>query len=182
MTGYKRFCSPYQTMAYIQTIYPGYIPDDYFTKENVEYVQKKATELIHKDISTDVTIDTGSVVRILQRVLEQRLESIPKMNQRALMILVNSYLNYSLECNRNLWWADAYVAIPATIRSERQKRSNCKLDSQTKPERPPDNHSLLLYVVTQLLYLKTIHVNKLPAMKSVRPFVGTPVLPARSKE
>jgi restriction endonuclease len=96
-------------MAYVQTIYPGYIPDDYFTKENVEWIQKRVTELIHKDISTNVTIDIGSIVRVMQRILEQRLESIPSMNQRVLMELTRHYLNYQVEANRNLYWAEMFV-------------------------------------------------------------------------
>jgi len=97
-------------MAYIQTIgRPNYVPEDYFTKENVEFIQKKATEMIHKDISTDVTIDTGSVIRVMQRVLEQRLEEIPKMNARTLMYLVDHYLDYQVDCNKRLWWAENYI-------------------------------------------------------------------------
>ena len=96
-------------MARTSTIWPGFIPHDYFTKENIEFISDKITETIHKDITTDVKIDTASIVRVMQRVLEQRLESIPKMNQRTIMYCVNDYLDYQLECNRNLKWADAYV-------------------------------------------------------------------------
>jgi restriction endonuclease len=96
-------------MAYIQTIgRPNYIPEDYFTKENVEFIQRKVTEMIHKDISTDVTIDTSSIVRVMQRILEQRLEEIPALNQRVIMELTRHYLNYQVEANRNLWWTDMF--------------------------------------------------------------------------
>ncbi len=66
--------------------------------------------MINKDITTTVKFDTSSIVRVMQRVLEQRLETIPKMNQRVLMYLVNDYLDYQVEANRNLHWADMFVA------------------------------------------------------------------------
>ena len=96
-------------MAYIQTIWPGYVPPDFFTKENVDFLSKKITETIQKDITTPVKVDTSSIVRVMQRVLEQRLETIPKMNRRVIMYCVNDYLDYQVECNRNLRWADAYI-------------------------------------------------------------------------
>jgi restriction endonuclease len=96
-------------MAYIQTIGGAFIPQDYFTQENIEFISKKATEMVNKDISTHVVFTTQAILNVLQRVLEQRLESVPKMNQRALMYLVNDYLDYQVEANRNLWWADAYI-------------------------------------------------------------------------
>lgn len=96
-------------MARLTTIWPGFIPHDYFVKENVDFLSKKITENIRKEIATDVTVDTGSIVRIMQRVLEQRLETLPKMNQRVIMYVVNDYLDYQLETNRNLRWADGYV-------------------------------------------------------------------------
>lgn len=96
-------------MARLTTIWPGYIPHDYYTDENVEFLSKEITKAIQKDISTPVKVDTGSIVRVMGRVLEQRLESIPKMNQRVIMYVVNDYLDYALQTNRNLLWADAYV-------------------------------------------------------------------------
>lgn len=97
-------------MARTSTIWPGFANiSGYFDKENVDFLSKKITETIKKDITTNVTIDTASIVRVMQRVLEQRLETVPKMNQRVIMYVVDDYLDYQIECNRNLWWAEAYV-------------------------------------------------------------------------
>jgi hypothetical protein len=96
-------------MARIQTIWPGFVPEDYFTKENIDFLSRKITQMIHKDITTDVVIDTGSIVRVMQRILEQRLEDIPKMNQRVIMSIVSEYLDYQIDVNKKLNWADAYV-------------------------------------------------------------------------
>ena len=95
-------------MARVTTIYPGFIPHHYFTKENVDFISQKITDCIHKDITTTVKIPDESIVRLMQRVLEQRLETIPKMNQRVIMSCVNDYLDYQLDVNKKLNWAEGY--------------------------------------------------------------------------
>jgi hypothetical protein len=96
-------------MAYIQTIGESYIPKGFFDSDNVDFIQKKITQMINKDITTKVTIPKESIARVMQRVLEQRLESIAKMNERVVMYAVNDYLNYQVEANRNLNRADDYI-------------------------------------------------------------------------
>lgn len=96
-------------MARLTTIWPGYIPPDYYTKENVDFLSDQITKAIQKDITTPVKVDTNSIVRVMGRVLEQRLETIPKMNQRVIMYVVNDYLDYQLDVNKKLNWADGYV-------------------------------------------------------------------------
>ena len=96
-------------MAYIQTIGESYIPEGFFDSDNVDFIQKKITEMINKDITTKVTVPKESIARLMQRVLERRLDTVPRMNERTIMYAVNDYLNYQLETNKNLNWADGYI-------------------------------------------------------------------------
>lgn len=96
-------------MSYLHTVHPGYIPSGYFSDDNVGLISKKVSELIKKRSSADVVVDVGSIVRVMQRVLEQRLESLNRMNERVIMYIVNDYLTYQIECNKHLNWAKNYT-------------------------------------------------------------------------
>ncbi len=95
--------------AFVQTVYPGYVPRDYFEDENVTFVQKRIRDILLADFTTPVQITKADIVRIMQRVLEERPESIPKMNQRTIMYITNEVRNHQIDVNKHLKWEENYV-------------------------------------------------------------------------
>lgn len=95
-------------MAYVQTVSGIIAPKGYFSCKNVEFIKRKVQELVRKDFIVRMVVDDGSVVRIMQRVLEERIDGIPRMNQRVIMYIVNNYLTYQIETNKHLNWAENF--------------------------------------------------------------------------
>ncbi|HMP29723.1 MAG TPA: hypothetical protein PKD85_08980 [Saprospiraceae bacterium] len=96
-------------MAYTHTIFPGYVPTGYFDVDNIEFLREKIAEVLQRTYTQKINFDKASVVRIMQRVLDERLEPIPKMNQRVIMYCVSEYLNHQQEIHRNLKWEEHYI-------------------------------------------------------------------------
>lgn len=96
-------------MAYTHTIFPGYIPGGYFDEDNISFIRNKIAEILNRTYVQKINFDRASVIRIMQRVLEERLETIPKMNQRVIMYCVSEYLNHQQEIHRNLKWEENYI-------------------------------------------------------------------------
>lgn len=93
-------------MGYIQTIFPTYIPQGYYDQDNVEFLQHKICDILKRTYKQSVIVDKASIVRVMQRVHEERLESIPKMNQRVIMYVTNSFNTHQLEATKHLRWAE----------------------------------------------------------------------------
>lgn len=96
-------------MAYVQTIFPGFLPDGFVYDDNIEFIRSKVAEVLKREFVQTIIMDRASVVRVMQRVLEERLESIPKMNQRVIMYLTNEYRNHQFQARRNLNFEEHYV-------------------------------------------------------------------------
>lgn len=95
-------------MAYLQTIFPGYVPDGFFTERNIEFVKEKIAEVLSREYVQKIIIDNASIVRIMQRVVEERLEPIPSMNQRVIMYITNEYRNHQDQLQKHLNWEEHY--------------------------------------------------------------------------
>jgi len=91
------------------TIFPGAVPDGFFDSENVEFVRHKAAELLKREYVQDINFDKASVIRIMQRILGERLEPVPRMNQRVLMTLTNEFRTYQMQLLKHMKWEDHYV-------------------------------------------------------------------------
>ena len=96
-------------MAYTHTIFPGYVPDGYFDNDNIEFLRKKIAEVLGRTYVQKINFDRASVIRVMSRVLEERLEPIPRMNERVIMSCVSEYLNHQQEIHRNLKWEENYI-------------------------------------------------------------------------
>lgn len=97
--------------AYTQTIFPGGIPWGYFSKENIEFVQNKINEVLKGRVFCHNTfVPEDSVVRVMQRVLEEAREDIPNMNRRVVMNIVNEIRRHQTDVNNHLRWEEYYVA------------------------------------------------------------------------
>lgn len=97
------------TVSTIHTLNPGAgLPEGYFDNDNILFVQRKITEVLRRRYTQDVLMDRGSIVRLMERSLMDRLESVPKMNQRAVMFGVNEFMNHQEEANKRLKWEAHY--------------------------------------------------------------------------
>lgn len=95
-------------MAYLQTIFPGRVPDGLFTKRNIDFVRAKISEVLGREYVQKIIVDDASIVRIMQRVVEERLEPVPSMNQRVIMYITNEYRNHQGELHKHMNWEDHY--------------------------------------------------------------------------
>jgi len=91
-----------------QTMYKGSVPDGYFGNENVLFIQNKITEVLSRQFKQKIKVPKGDITRILQRIIEERLESIPKMNERVVMTITNDFRNHQQERKRNMRWEEFY--------------------------------------------------------------------------
>lgn len=96
-------------MAFVQTISPGFVPDNYFDQDNIDFIQKKIIDVLHYEFQQSIVIPKRDIVRLMQRVLEERLESIPKMNQRVIMYATNDFRTHQIQANKHLSWESNYV-------------------------------------------------------------------------
>lgn len=85
------------------------VPEGYFSDENVKFVQNKATEVLRREFKQDILFNRGGVVRIMERVIDERRECVPRMNQRAVMYLTNEFRVHSLNVDKHLKWEAQYV-------------------------------------------------------------------------
>jgi hypothetical protein len=93
----------------IHTIYPSAIPAGYFDHDNIKFIQDKCNAILKRELGWSVTIDKASLVRLMDRVLEERTESIPKLNQRVIMYACADYRRHVLEVNKVLNWEEGYI-------------------------------------------------------------------------
>ena len=96
-------------MAYVQTIFPGYVPDGFFYDDNIEFIRNKVAEILGREFVQTIVIDRASTIRIMQRVLEERIESIPRMNERSLMYLCNEYRVHQFQTRKHLNWEEHFI-------------------------------------------------------------------------
>lgn len=108
-------------MEFIRNIqYGGYNPhtvlrtvnyNPYFSKENVLKVQTTIYQMTAKEFERPIKVDEPSIKRIMQRVIEQKVDTLEKMNERVIMILTNEIRDHFLEAERNKGWEEDYTKI-----------------------------------------------------------------------
>jgi len=91
------------------------IPQGYFDKDNVLFIQEKVAEILSKEYLQKVIIDHGSIVRVMQRILTVRREAIPKMNQRVIMTLCNEFRVHQHSVDRALSLEEGYASSQRII-------------------------------------------------------------------
>ena len=96
-------------MASIHTIFPGYRDFNFFSDENIVFIHNKIIEVLKGEFFQDILFDRASIVRIMERVQLERKESIPKMNQRVVMICTNEYRSYQALVRKRLKYEEGYV-------------------------------------------------------------------------
>lgn len=94
--------------AYTSTIYPGFIPDGYFDDDNIEFIRTKIASRLTDEFAQAFNIDRASVIRVMERILGERLEIIPRMNMRVIMSLINEVRNHQHDVAKKLKWSNFY--------------------------------------------------------------------------
>jgi len=98
------------TISSIHTLVPnGNIPAGYYDEDNIRFIQKKIVEVLKRKFKQDILIDRGSIVRLMERAILERIETIPKMNQRVIMYAVNEFMVHQLQVDKHLKWEAHYV-------------------------------------------------------------------------
>jgi hypothetical protein len=83
-------------------------PVGFFTDENVKFIQNIVTNMLLKRYKQRIVIERGGVIRVMKRIIEERHETIPKMNQRVAMTLASEFVQHQMERNRNMHWEEMY--------------------------------------------------------------------------
>lgn len=73
------------------------IPLGYLDEDNIRFIQQKVLDVLKREFTNDIRVDRASIIRIMDRVLREKLETIPKMNQRVIMTICNEIRNHQLE-------------------------------------------------------------------------------------
>ena len=103
-------------MNVIHTIAPGAaINSGYFDSDNISFIQNEVSKELSREYKQQVIIDRASITRIMQRILAERREVVPKMNRRAIMTLCNEFRNHQNQVNRNLNWEHNYVSSQRNV-------------------------------------------------------------------
>ena len=101
---------PNSTITTVHTLAPGGgIPAGFMDEDNIRFIQNKIIQVLKRQFRQMVRIDRASIIRVMERVILERVEAIPMMNQRVIMYLTNEYRNYQLEVDKHLKWEAHYV-------------------------------------------------------------------------
>jgi hypothetical protein len=98
------------TVSTIHTLVPNAsVPLGYFDEDNIQFVQDKIKSVLKREFKQDILFDRGSVIKLMERALLDRIETVPKMNQRAVMYGTNEFRNHQLQVDKHLKWEAHYV-------------------------------------------------------------------------
>ena len=99
------------SVSTINTLVPNAtIPLGYYDEDNIRFIQDKIIEVLSREFKQKILFDRDSIVKLMERALVNgRIESIPKMNQRAVMMAANEFRNHQIDANKHLKWEAYYV-------------------------------------------------------------------------
>lgn len=78
------------------------IPFGFMDEDNIQFIQKKITQVLKREYLQSILIDRASIIRVMQRIIEQRNESVVLMNQRVVMEICAEFRRHQLEVDKNL--------------------------------------------------------------------------------
>nr|QBK86536.1 MAG: uncharacterized protein LCMAC102_03310 [Marseillevirus LCMAC102] len=85
------------------------IPLGYLDEDNIRFVQDKIKQVLKREFKQDILFDRGSIIRLMERAILDRIEPVPKMNQRAVMYGTNEFRVHQLEVDKHLRFEAHYV-------------------------------------------------------------------------
>jgi len=138
------------TASTIHTLVPGAnIPYGYFDEDNIRFVQNKILKVLKRKFVQDIKFDRGSVIRLMERALLDRIETIPRMNQRAVMYGVNEFMVHQLDVDKHLKWEAHFVE---SQRFYDPTTEVSRFDAQNKAIQQTDYRGLRPVGATQRFY------------------------------
>ena len=91
------------------TLVPTKVPPSYFSQDNIDHVRNKVTNILRHDFKFPIVVDDESILRVLQRVLDERLEPLYKMLTRAIMEITSEIKAFELERLKHLKYEKFYT-------------------------------------------------------------------------
>jgi hypothetical protein len=91
----------------IHTLDPQFRVPGFFTQENINTISQLVTDTIAQSYTgKKVIVPDSHIVRFMQIVHEDRVESVAKMNQRVVLDLVRSFMNHASAQEKANNWAN----------------------------------------------------------------------------
>lgn len=84
-------------------------PLGYYDEDNIRFIQDKIKNVLRREFKQDILIDRGSIVRLMERALLDRVDTIPKLNQRVIMYATNEFRVHQLSVDKHLKWEAHFV-------------------------------------------------------------------------
>ena len=107
----------------------------FFTLENVKHISNLITETIRQNFSNPdstikkVIVSDAHIFRVMQTVQEEYIEPIPRLNQRVIMYIVDDFINFVRNQEKNNYFAANYRS---TIMYQNAGIQNFDLGSQIR--------------------------------------------------
>lgn len=90
------------------TLFNHNVPHDYFSLKNLKIIKNNVEKMLKSSFDKTYTVDDPSILRIMHRVLEERLECIDRMLERSTMYIVSEIKQFEIERNKHLKWENEY--------------------------------------------------------------------------
>jgi hypothetical protein len=98
------------TLNTIHTLVPNAsVPLGYFDEDNIVFIQRKIKDVLKREFKQDILFDRASVIRLMERALLERVDTVPFLNQRVIMYATNEFRVYQLDVNKHLKWEAHYT-------------------------------------------------------------------------
>lgn len=93
----------------IHTLIPNQVvPVGFFHSDNINFISAKVTAVLNREFIQKVRIDDASIIRIMERVLSERVEEVPKMNQRVIMYLTNEFRVHQDNASKHMMYEETF--------------------------------------------------------------------------
>ena len=80
-----------------------------FDEDNILFIQSKISEVLAREYKQRILINRGDIIRLIGRVVEEKLDTIPRINQRVVMYACNHFRINQAYVDRNLKLEAHYV-------------------------------------------------------------------------
>jgi intracellular sulfur oxidation DsrE/DsrF family protein len=103
-------------MNVVHTIAPGgAINEGYFHEDNITFILNKINEVLRREFKQYIVISRGDIIMVMQYMLNQRRENVPKMNQRVVMYICDDFRNHQYQADKVLRWEETYTETQKLI-------------------------------------------------------------------
>lgn len=82
------------------------IPWGYFSEENIRFIHNKVQRLFSYVFSNNLIIRRDDIIREMDKVATEYMETIPRMNERVVMNLMRDIINQNEERDKHINWLE----------------------------------------------------------------------------